>query len=993
MAPEKVRIYDLARELGIPNKELIGMLKNSLGVTVKSHSSTISGEEADKLRSIASSNNKPIATKPEPKTDQVVEKKHEETPKAKQPAEPPKQETVRPEPSARKPEPQQTQQPQKQQKPLHQQKSFAHPKPMQQHNRPQRTRADHQSMNKSDRPSTKPQFSSKQGPGKDQSREKPSRNFTERGFPVSGNKYKYKPSASDEGQRGEKSSRFGQKPRYFNRAKPTSRFKPGHQPPQPETQDTVKSPQASVSTTFEPPKSAVQEPPKPAEEQKVAFKQDKPESKSQETTIERKPEAPAKETKQGHGQAKTQQPSKHKDKPGEKKFPPKDHKVKRPQKPGETSQTDKKPKPAPGKPGKLSKKKDYQKKEKFQEAKSLDEIFKKKKPEKKKPVEEEKPTDVTINSPLTIAELGEKLKLSAAEIIKELMMSGVFATLNETIDTNLAKEVSEKLGYTVHSEDIKDEKPEDQEETKEEEKATKEKQVDQEGLENRAPIVTILGHVDHGKTTLLDAIRQSKHKIVDTEAGGITQSIGAYSVEHEGNKIVFIDTPGHKAFTAMRARGAQATDIAILIVAADDGIMPQTIEAINHAKAAEVPIIVAINKVDKAGSDPDKVLQQLTEHNLIPEDWGGDTVTVKLSALKGDGIDDLLEMITLVAELQELKANPNIPGTGVVIESELDKGKGAVARILVQNGKIKVSDYIAIGSVGGKIRALIDDYGVRIDKAGPSTPVEILGLSDVPTAGDSFEIVTDDKTLKQLINERKDEERERKLNNQGPIKLKKDSIFRARQKKKGEEIKELNVIIKSDTDGSAKAVETALQELKSKEVTVKIMHSGVGDVSEADVMLASTSDAMIIGFGVRVDANTMKVASEEGINIKTYDIIYQISEDIEKTMLGLLQPELKEEELGTAEVRTLFTIGKNMVIAGCYVLEGKVMRNRIATVFRDNKEIFKGNLDNLKRFKDDAKEVSSGYECGISFSKFNDLKEGDLIKVTQMVEIERDSLN
>jgi len=534
-----------------------------------------------------------------------------------------------------------------------------------------------------------------------------------------------------------------------------------------------------------------------------------------------------------------------------------------------------------------------------------------------------------------------------------------------------------------------------EEEVKKEEKAPT-PELDKSNLIKRAPIVTILGHVDHGKTTLLDTIRASKHKLVDAEVGGITQSIGAYTVESEdsdGSKIVFIDTPGHQAFTAMRARGAQATDIAILIVAADDGIMPQTVEAINHAKAADVPIIVAVNKIDKANAEPDKVLQQLTEHNLLPEAWGGETVTINISAIKGDNIDELLEMITLVAEMQELKADPNTVATGVVIESELDKGKGSIARVLVQNGTLRVGDYLAIGSVGGKVRALIDDHGERINKAGPSTPVEVLGINGVPKAGDTFKVVDNDKGLKQIISKRKEEERDKRINNQIPIKLQKDTIFKAKQKKSIDEIKELNIIIKADTDGSAKAVESALEELKSKEVKVKNIHIGVGDISEADVMLAATSDALIIGFGVKEDPNAARVSTEEGVIIRTYEIIYQISEDIEKTMLGLLKPDLKEIELGVAEVRNLFTIGKDLVIAGCYVLNGKVVRNRIATVMREDKEIFRGNLDSLKRFKDDAKEVASGYECGISFNKFNDLQKGDLIKVSTMLEVERESLN
>ncbi len=559
------------------------------------------------------------------------------------------------------------------------------------------------------------------------------------------------------------------------------------------------------------------------------------------------------------------------------------------------------------------------------------------------------------------------------------MMSGILATVNQTIDIETAKKTAETLEITLLD-------APKQEEVLEKEEIKEKVKVDESKLTGRAPVVTIMGHVDHGKTTLLDAIRASKHKIVNTEVGGITQSIGAYSVKVDGKKIVFIDTPGHEAFTAMRARGAKATDVAILVVAADDGIMPQTIEAINHAKAAEVPIIIAVNKMDKPDSNPDKVLQQLTEHGLVPEEWGGDTICVKVSALQGTNLDELLEYILLVSEVQELKANVTAHAKGVVIESRLDKGKGPVATLLVQDGTLHRGDCIAVGNVGGKIRALISDEGERLDKAGPSTPVEILGLSEVPQAGDQFEGYSDEKEMRSVVSKRKEEDRESRLDAISPSQVRKDTI-------NGEEqSKDLNVIIKSNSHGSAEALSAAIQQLKSTEIFVKVVHVGVGNISEADVMLASASNAIIIGFGVKEDANAAAIASNENVKIKKYEIIYQILEDLEKTMLSLLKPEYQEVELGKAEVRQVFTIGKTVKIAGCMVTEGKIIRNEQAKVMRNGKEVFKGFLNNLKRFKDDAKEVAQGYECGLSFDKFNDIKEGDIVVVSTTKEVERESI-
>ena len=528
-----------------------------------------------------------------------------------------------------------------------------------------------------------------------------------------------------------------------------------------------------------------------------------------------------------------------------------------------------------------------------------------------------------------------------------------------------------------------------EEELEKEEKVKKLTEVDKKLLKKRAPVVSIMGHVDHGKTTLLDSIRASKHKIVATEVGGITQSIGAYTVYLDNNKekkIVFVDTPGHEAFTEMRARGAKATDIAILVVAADDGIMPQTIEAINHAKAAEVPIIVAVNKIDKPSANPDKILQQLTEHGLVPEEWGGDTITVKVSALQGTGIDELLEYILLVADIQDLKANPKAEASGVVIEANLDKGKGPVATLLVQNGTLRVGNCIVVGTACGRVRALLSDSGERIQKAEPSTPVEILGLTEVPQAGDYFEVVKNEKEMKAIVQERKEKERNKRLDAMLPAHVRREAVA-------GEDdIPQLNLIIKANTNGSAEAVSQAIAQLESNEIKTKIIHVGVGDISEADVMLASASNALILGFTVKEDSNALAAAEKEGVTIKKYDIIYQILEDIEKTMLSLLQPEIKEVELGKAEVRQIFTIGKTTRIAGCYVTEGKIVRSKDAVLYRDGKEIFRGAIDQLKRFKDDVKEVAQGFECGISFAKWNDIEVGDIIEVSTKEEIERSSL-
>ena len=631
--------------------------------------------------------------------------------------------------------------------------------------------------------------------------------------------------------------------------------------------------------------------------------------------------------------------------------------------------------------------KDFNSKKEEQERISLEKAaaqHHKKKVQKEEEVE--KVTSIVVNKAMTISELADKIKKTPAEIVKFLMFQGVMATVNQLIDVDVIKKVCAEYELEVLDEDL-DAYIEEELQKEEQKKVLTE--VDKKLLKRRAPVVSIMGHVDHGKTTLLDSIRASKHKIVSTEVGGITQSIGAYTVYLDNNKekkIVFVDTPGHEAFTEMRARGAKATDIAILVVAADDGIMPQTIEAINHAKAADVPIIVAVNKIDKPGADPDRVLQQLTEHGLIPEEWGGDTITVKVSALQGTGIDELLEYIWILADIKDLKANPKAEASGVVIEANLDKGKGPVATLLVQNGTLRAGNCVVVGTACGRIRALLSDSGERIQKAEPSTPVEILGLSEVPQAGEYFEVVQNEKEMKKIIAERQEKERDKRLDAMLPAHIRKEAVAG------DDSIPQLNLIIKANTHGSAEAVSQAIAQLESKEISTKIIHVGVGEISEADVMLAAASGAIILGFTVKEDCNALAAADREGVVIKKYDIIYQILEDIEKTMISLLSPELKVVSVAKAEIRQVFTIGKTIKIAGCYVTEGKVNRNNTAIIRRNGKEIFKGNIDQLKRFKDDVKEVAQGFECGISFVKFNDIEEGDIIEFTKTEEIERSEL-
>jgi len=584
---------------------------------------------------------------------------------------------------------------------------------------------------------------------------------------------------------------------------------------------------------------------------------------------------------------------------------------------------------------------------------------------------EKKP--VVIGESITVQELALKIHKSPAELIKKLMQLGVMATINQEIDSDTASLLAVEFGYEV---EVK--LPVDLEAL-----LMQEPEEDAEQLNPRPCIVTVMGHVDHGKTSLLDAIRQTN--VTATEAGGITQHIGAYQVEHGGKKITFVDTPGHEAFTAMRARGAQVTDIAILVVAAEDGVMPQTIEAINHAKEAEVPIIVAINKMDKPGANPDRVKQELTEQGLIAEEWGGDTICVNVSAVKREGLKDLLEMILLVAEMKELKANPERPARGTVIEAELDKGRGPVATVLVQNGTLKIGDNIIAGSAIGRVRAMIDDKGRRVKKAGPSMPVEVLGFSETPMAGDVFIVVQDEKLARSIVSRRQIKKREEELKTTTRVSL--DDLFKRIQEG---QIKELGIIVKADVQGSVEALRQALERLNTGEVKVNIIHGGVGAISETDIMLASASNAIILGFNVRPDVNARKAAENEKVDVRLYRVIYEAIEDVKAAMSGLLEPEYKEVALGRAEIRKIFRASKIGTIAGCYVMEGKIERDAGVRLVRDGIVIHEGKLNSLKRFKDDVKEVLQGYECGLAFEKFNEMQEGDVVEAFTVEAVKRE---
>ncbi len=588
------------------------------------------------------------------------------------------------------------------------------------------------------------------------------------------------------------------------------------------------------------------------------------------------------------------------------------------------------------------------------------------------PKKEESAKVVKYEGSLTVGELAKKLGKEPSEIIKKLMMLGVMATINQDLDDDTIELLASEFGVEVQKEVVLD--MTDLENYMVEDKP--------EELAERPPVVTIMGHVDHGKTTLLDSIRHAK--VAAGEAGGITQHIGAYQVEVNNKKITFLDTPGHEAFTTMRARGASVTDITILVVAADDGVMPQTKEAIAHAKAAEVPIIVAVNKIDKEGANPDRVMQELTEFNLIPEAWGGDTIFVMLSALKGEGIDELLEMILLVSEVEEYKANTDRPAVGTVIEANLDKGRGPVATLLVQNGTLKVGDPIVVGSTYGRVRAMVNDLGRRVKAAPPSTPVEITGLHEVPSAGDRFIVFEDEKKARQVGEARAQKHIEEQRTERNKVSL--EDLFE--QIKQGE-MKEINLIVKADVHGSAEAMSSSLQKIDVEGVKVKIIHTGVGAITESDVILASASNAIIIGFNVRPDVNAKKTAEVENVDIRLHRIIYKAIEEIEAAMKGMLDPEFQEKVIGQVEVRNTFKVSKVGTIAGCYVTDGKVTRDAGIRLVRDGVVIFEGEVDTLKRFKDDVKEVAQGYECGMTIKNFNDIKEGDIIEAYVMEEIER----
>ena len=582
---------------------------------------------------------------------------------------------------------------------------------------------------------------------------------------------------------------------------------------------------------------------------------------------------------------------------------------------------------------------------------------------------------VEIGDTITVKELCEKLGKPTAEVIKNLIFLGVMAGVNQEIDFATAEKLCEK--YEVIAER--------KEEETELEAFEEDTDIVEENLEKRPPIVTIMGHVDHGKTSLLDAIR--KARVTDTEAGGITQHIGAYTVTLNGEKITFLDTPGHEAFTAMRARGAQVTDIVILVVAADDGIMPQTKEAISHCKAANVPMIVAINKIDRPGANVDRVKQELTEHGLVSEDWGGDTICVPVSAKTGENLESLLEMVLLTAEMQELTADPNRKAKGTVIEAKLDKGRGSVASLLIQNGTLNVGDSILVGSTYGRIRAMFDDRGKKIKSAGPSIPVEILGLSEVPAAGDRFIVCKDEKTARNMAELRK--QKIKADSHQASNRVSLEDLYSQIQEGK---VKELAIVVKADVQGSVEAIRQSLEKLSTDDVKVRVIHGAVGAITETDVTLAAASNALVIGFNVRPDGNATVQAEKENIEIKTYRIIYDAIEDVKSAMIGMLEPEYKEVVNGKAEVRMTYKISNVGTIAGCYVTDGKIVRNSEIRVIRDGIVIFESTLASLKRFKDDAKEVAKGYECGLSVEKFNDLKEGDVIESFTMEAIKRKEL-
>ncbi len=616
---------------------------------------------------------------------------------------------------------------------------------------------------------------------------------------------------------------------------------------------------------------------------------------------------------------------------------------------------------------KIQKKKDWQKKGQFgtkkkkeTEAERLERISRERKQAKMK---------ILVPDEISVGDLAMMMKVNVAQVVKKLMGMGIMAAASQMIDFDTAYLIAEEFDVKVEKEVI----------LSIEDRLIDDREDDAADLVKRCPVVVVMGHVDHGKTSLLDAIRDAN--VVSGEAGGITQHIGAYKVKCNGEDLTFLDTPGHAAFTAMRARGALATDIAILVVAADDGIMPQTVEAINHAKAAEIPIIVAINKMDKPTANPDRVMQELTEYELVPEAWGGDTICVPVSALKHENIDTLLEMVLLVAEMRDLKANPNRLAKGTVIEAKLDKGRGSVATVLVQNGTLNMGDIIIAGTAVGKIRAMTDDKGRKLKAAGPSTPVEIIGLAEVPQAGDDFFVVEDERLARELAEQRKADQ---KLASQSQYKVSLDDLFSRIQEGN---MKDLNIIVKADVQGSAEAVKASLEKLTNEEVRVRVIHSGVGGINESDVMLAEASGAIIVGFNIRPDANAKAHAEKSQVDIRLYRVIYDCLEEIEAAMKGMLAPKFKEVILGMAEVRQTIKASGVGTIAGCYVKDGKMVRNASIRLIRDNVVILEGTMGSLKRFKDDVKEVAENFECGITIENFNDIKEGDMIEAFEMQEI------
>lgn len=581
------------------------------------------------------------------------------------------------------------------------------------------------------------------------------------------------------------------------------------------------------------------------------------------------------------------------------------------------------------------------------------------------------PTRVQIPDEIGVGELASRMKKTGAEVVKQLVKMGVMASISDIIDYDTAALIALEMGCKVEREVV----------VTIEEKLIDDREDNEKDLVPRAPVVVVMGHVDHGKTSLLDKIRSTN--VVVGEAGGITQHIGAYRVEINGKPITFLDTPGHEAFTSMRARGAKTTDIAILVVAADDGIMPQTIESINHAKAADIPIIVAINKMDKPNANPDRIKQQLTEHELIPEDWGGETIICPISAKSGEGIDNLLEMVSLTSEMQELKANPNRAARGTVIEARLDKGRGPIMTVLVQNGTLRQGDIIIAGTSVGRVRLMTNDKGEKVDAAGPSIPVEIMGMSEVPNAGDIFNAVEDERMARELVSQRKTEQKQAQTSSSGKVSL--DDLFD--QIKQGE-IKDLNIIVKADVHGSAEAVKSSLEKLSNDEVRVRVIHNGVGAINESDIMLASTAGAIIVGFNVRPDNTAREHAARAGVDMRMYSVIYDCINEIERAMKGMLAPQYKEVILGHAEVRQTYKVSHTGTVCGSYVQDGKILRNSLVRVVRDGVLIFEGQLQSLRRFKDDVKEVSTNYECGIVVDNFNDIKEGDIIESYIMEQIE-----